>query len=411
MDYKEFSQKIKTKYPDYSDLSDEELTRKFMTKFPEYSDIDTSKMSVNITEVKPSQSINQPIIPESPKTVGGQLLDFGKKVATAVSPRVMTNPPKNGSASEFGRGLLSTGLDIASLAPRAIVSTMATPLDLVKDSYEKGIIPAVLNQPSRFIENLGVTETPKGAGLAGLVEDVARSPYLPIPGVGSMVPKTAGIIPKIAGGLGDIAVGAGMGTAESVARTGEVNPLGVSLGAVLGSINPVLRGVKGASNWWSDKNVGKNVIEHYQHDLLHGTEEQKVAALQFLKKYTESEQAAARKMNEMVNGFANREGVVLDPSKNISQNVRDQSKWVTPSQPGLLSDEPLLTRWLSPKAPKDFGLLQVGKAVGGPLFWPSLVKDIGVKYPHVAADVTRVIPNETGTIIRNLGNAGYGSQQ
>jgi len=33
---KEFAQKIKTKYPDYKDIDDNELTDKMLAKYPEY---------------------------------------------------------------------------------------------------------------------------------------------------------------------------------------------------------------------------------------------------------------------------------------------------------------------------------------------------------------------------------------
>lgn len=42
MNHIEFASAIKAKYPQYADMSDEDLTRAMMAKFPEYSDIDTS---------------------------------------------------------------------------------------------------------------------------------------------------------------------------------------------------------------------------------------------------------------------------------------------------------------------------------------------------------------------------------
>lgn len=39
MNYKEFSGKIKSKYPDYSDMDDRELAQKMVAKYPEYSDV------------------------------------------------------------------------------------------------------------------------------------------------------------------------------------------------------------------------------------------------------------------------------------------------------------------------------------------------------------------------------------
>ena len=50
MDYNEFANKIKEKYPDYSDMDNASLTRAMMSKFPEYSDIDTSSMDKQATQ-------------------------------------------------------------------------------------------------------------------------------------------------------------------------------------------------------------------------------------------------------------------------------------------------------------------------------------------------------------------------
>ena len=39
MNYKEFAQKIKEKYPTYSDMDDKDLAQKMVAKYPEYSDV------------------------------------------------------------------------------------------------------------------------------------------------------------------------------------------------------------------------------------------------------------------------------------------------------------------------------------------------------------------------------------
>lgn len=39
MNAQQFGQRVKLKYPEYSDMSDEELGQKMMAKYPEYADI------------------------------------------------------------------------------------------------------------------------------------------------------------------------------------------------------------------------------------------------------------------------------------------------------------------------------------------------------------------------------------
>lgn len=349
------------------------------------------------------ENVQSPV-QEKPKTAGDQLLEFSNKVATAVSPRFMKMSNID-NVSDFGRGLLSTGLDIASLGPRAAVSTLATPLDLITDTYEKGFGSAILNQPSRFIENLGVTETPKGTGIAGVVEDVARSPYLPVPGVGSFVPKTASFVPKLAAGLGDIALGAGMGTAESVARNEGVSPLGVGIGGALGALNPLGRAFKSGADYISDRSVGNQIIKTFQDQLLHGNDEEKVAAKNLLEKYGDDPAKLANKLNEMIHGFTGKVG-----EETINRAIKRNVKWIDPATPGPLSDEPILRAWTKPASVPPTMLDVFGSSLPG----------IGSLYaagkalynnPHFASDATRVLPKGTSTAIRNLGVGVIGSQR
>ena len=39
MDYNEFSEKIKAKYPQYKDMDNKELAQKMVAKYPQYGDI------------------------------------------------------------------------------------------------------------------------------------------------------------------------------------------------------------------------------------------------------------------------------------------------------------------------------------------------------------------------------------
>jgi hypothetical protein len=73
MDYRQFSSKIKTKYPQYADMDDQDLAQKMVSKFPQYSDItfnDTSSQS----QGKPqdwASKIYTPLIEGGAMAVGG----------------------------------------------------------------------------------------------------------------------------------------------------------------------------------------------------------------------------------------------------------------------------------------------------------------------------------------------------
>lgn len=54
MNYKDFSSKIKSKYPDYSDMDDRELAQKMVAKYPQYSDV-TFEEELAAQPVQPQQ--------------------------------------------------------------------------------------------------------------------------------------------------------------------------------------------------------------------------------------------------------------------------------------------------------------------------------------------------------------------
>lgn len=66
MDYREFSAKIKGKYPQYSDMDDRELAQKMVAKYPQYSD-------VSFGEAQPAPTATAAAEPEPPRSIGGQL--------------------------------------------------------------------------------------------------------------------------------------------------------------------------------------------------------------------------------------------------------------------------------------------------------------------------------------------------
>ncbi len=70
MDYKEFAQRIKTKYPEYQDMDDLELAKKVVAKYPEYNDV-----TFDVAQ------------PKEPATVMGAVGDALQKTNPFAAPR------------------------------------------------------------------------------------------------------------------------------------------------------------------------------------------------------------------------------------------------------------------------------------------------------------------------------------
>ena len=91
MDYKEFSSKIKEKYPQYKDMDDEDLAKRMIEKYSQYKDVTFEKPTV-----------------ETPKKETGisdlslsQLGDVAKESAKAIGKEVFIEPTK-----ALGKGIL-----------------------------------------------------------------------------------------------------------------------------------------------------------------------------------------------------------------------------------------------------------------------------------------------------------------
>jgi len=67
MDYKEFSSKIKAKYPAYQDMDDKELAEKMVAKYPQYSDVTFDEVS---SETAPPETAPATVSTTAPKQPG-----------------------------------------------------------------------------------------------------------------------------------------------------------------------------------------------------------------------------------------------------------------------------------------------------------------------------------------------------
>lgn len=123
MDYKEFAQKVKAKYPDYADMSDEELATKMVAKFPDdYSDVVLPRAK-QPSEPEPQQApgIMGQIGQRAQQAIGGMAAPFsgafeaGKAVGqTEQAPAAM---------AALGAGALTGGMGFLPAA--ATIGTAA----------------------------------------------------------------------------------------------------------------------------------------------------------------------------------------------------------------------------------------------------------------------------------------------
>lgn len=197
MDYNEFSEKIKAKYPEYSNLDNKELAEKMVAKYPEYQ----NQVTFDIQETKQ---------PEKQKGIDLTPSGIVNNVSGAVSDAVITplemvknketNPKKAYSnvarrRKEFekeNRNALTSirdlGLDLYGYSKLPITKGGNAAANFVKNAVVQGGIPMAAEALKRGGNALG--------GLAGgslLAAGIQTVPY-----VGRLVGKTSNIMPRLA---------------------------------------------------------------------------------------------------------------------------------------------------------------------------------------------------------------------
>lgn len=203
MDYNEFSEKIKTKYPEYKDIDNMELAQKMIAKYPEYQE----QVSFNIE--KPQEQAQQKNIDLTPS---GIINNTSQAVADAIlTPVEMiktkeTNPVKAYNAvakrnKEVNKeikkqtpvlsGARDLGLDLLgySMLPVAKGGGIA---NFAKNAVVQGGVPMALESLKRGGNALG--------GLAGgslLGAGIQTLPYVGrvaglVPSAGKLISRTVG---------------------------------------------------------------------------------------------------------------------------------------------------------------------------------------------------------------------------
>lgn len=137
MNYKQFSQNLKTKYPQYQDIDDLELANKVIAKYPQYAQIvqfeDQTKEQIQTEQTPQDETIIQKLLRldrESAEKAEQRLRERG------VEQDVQTIP-------EIAKG----ALNLASYLPVAASLRLGK---LAKGAYELGV-PAALGAGARYI--------------------------------------------------------------------------------------------------------------------------------------------------------------------------------------------------------------------------------------------------------------------
>ena len=200
MNYNEFAQKIKTKYPQYADMDDLELTQKMIAKYPEY------KEQVVFDKVeKPQQTEYERIVNDNTLTKEQKaqaINDYFKKEQRNIQKERWGTHAKN-----FG----GAGLEIASAAiPIGGGAKLATKL-LPKAA------PVVKNLASNVISG-GVTGGVSGFGRGMREGENPLQTSLQDTALGAGLTASLPVVGKVAQGAVRVLPASGNVVAQSIAR-------------------------------------------------------------------------------------------------------------------------------------------------------------------------------------------------
>ena len=166
MNYKQFSQNIKTKYPQYQDIDDLELANKMIAKYPQYQE--QVEFDDVIEQAQPEPTIMEKIrgisplevIKETPKQVATDIARLAP-IAAALTPMGLARQAGVTAVSRAGRGLLEGEEAPEALKAGAISGTVEAgigkALKLGKPALkqiakfatraEKGVIDEAIKKP------------------------------------------------------------------------------------------------------------------------------------------------------------------------------------------------------------------------------------------------------------------------
>lgn len=170
MDYRELASKIRTKYPGaYDDLDDTALSQKIVSKFPQYSDTTFDEGEPSLAERAVSA-----ITPNAPPKTGlGESLWQGTKEMFAPgmdSLKRLLNP----NAGQFGpsRVMEQAGLKVGE-AVRGSLEGAPAPVKFIGGMFSDQLTPSAAQQ-NLGSEGIGMAASLAGPALKGAAVDPAR---------------------------------------------------------------------------------------------------------------------------------------------------------------------------------------------------------------------------------------------
>jgi hypothetical protein len=247
MNYKEFAQKIKAKYPDYNDMDDQELAQKMVAKFPEYNDVTFEEAAAS-----PAPEPAQSAVSGEQKQAGGL---FASAFPKTFEAQMEDKPYLQQVGSAIG--------DVFSLPARAVTSAA---------TFAGAKAGGASNQQASemYQEDLAKRKSDMG-GVSGFIEDVVEDPALipslavggPALGAGKSLVANAGKAALF--GLAEGATSAAVHQAERFGETGKVN-LGeaafeTGLSGVMGGGMHV--GGKAISKLWKGTQTAKTIVSKF----------------------------------------------------------------------------------------------------------------------------------------------------
>jgi hypothetical protein len=198
MNYNEFSEKIKAKYPQYKDMDNRELAQKMIAKYPQYSDITFDDIE------QPKQSKGLDLTPSgmTRRLAAATVAPFyGAKTGQGIIDSY--KELRNIQEEQLPKNFVEKGLDVASTfaLPQAKVlqAGKLAPIvnNLVTGAYQGGLIGGVQG----LQEGKGLEGAAGGAGIGGalgaglpVVGNLAKKGLELLPQTGGLFAKTLGRI-------------------------------------------------------------------------------------------------------------------------------------------------------------------------------------------------------------------------
>ena len=174
MNYTEFAQKIKVKYPEYQEMDDLELSQRIVSKYPEYKDVVEFGQPIP-TEVPESKPREIPLNKgETPKAIPA---DIGLAQSAFLGTSFGTAP------------LIAGGADVArnlakKVLPAKLPEFLQNQKDLVLGTDNKNIGESFKGGRERFLESQ--QQYAKQAPVASTLAEVGGGFALPIGSLGGV---------------------------------------------------------------------------------------------------------------------------------------------------------------------------------------------------------------------------------